>query len=333
MNTAIAAPIVRRNGSVVLAVLVLLSMLGTGALVYGVIRGGETNSWFSAEVLGGIAVGVGLLAALVRVESRSAAPALDVTLLRNRPFAAGTASVALSFFALTGGTFLLVFYVRVIRAYTPLELGLILLPTAVGTVLSSVASNPLSRRIGPKPVVLLGLALLIVSFAWMVWLTKETPLWQLEVALGVSGLGLGFVMGRTTTLIMSVVPDDKAGVGAAVNNSLRHAGATLGVAVVGSVLSVRYRGVLGSAVDVLPADLRASASDSLGGTLGALTTAQPRPEALAALRPGGPILLDKAQSMYLSAMHNGARRGGAAGRGRRHRTAMASGRAPHHTGR
>ena len=282
---------------------VLLSMLGTGGLVYGVIRGGETNSWFGVEVFGSIALGVVLLAVLVWFEGRAEAPALDVKLLRNRAFAAGTASISLSFFALTGGTFLLVFYVQGIRGYTPLELGLVLLPTAIGTVLSAVASNPLSKRLGARAVVILGLVLLIVSFVLLYWLTKTTPLWLLELALGVSGLGLGFVMGTTTTLVMSVVAADKAGVGAAVNNTLRQVGAALGVAVLGSVLSVRYRGALGSAVDVLPADLRGQASDSLGGTFGALATAQHRPEMLATLRTTGPALVHKAEEAYLSAMH------------------------------
>jgi hypothetical protein len=76
------------------------------------------------------------------------------------------------------------------------------------------------------------------------------------------------------------------------------------VAVMGSVLSIRYRGVLGSAVDVLPPDLRTAAGDSLGGTLGALKAAAVRPDQLAGLRSYGPALVTKAQDAYLSAMHS-----------------------------
>lgn len=280
---------------------VLLSILGIGALIYGVIRGGDTNHWTSPEVLGSILGGLALLCLFIRFESRAALPALDVKLLRNKAFAAGTASLALSFFALTGGTFLMVFYIQGVRGYSPLELGLILLPVAVGTVVSATQSNALAGKIGPRATVTAGLLLLAVSFAWQAWVKADTALWLFEVDLGLSGLGLGLVMGTTTTVTMSVVAPEKAGVGAAVNNTLRQVGAALGVAVLGSVLSVRYRDELGGAADALPGELRESASQSLGGTLSVAQRIQESGPAPA--REALPQLLGAARESYMAAMH------------------------------
>ncbi|MFF2524809.1 DHA2 family efflux MFS transporter permease subunit [Streptomyces liangshanensis] len=283
---------------------VLLSIVGIGALIYGVIRGGDTNHWTSPEVLGSIIGGVVLLALFIRFESRAALPALDVKLLRNKAFAAGTASLALSFFALTGGTFLMVFYIQGVRGYSPLELGLILLPVAVGTVVSATQSNGLAAKFGAKATVTAGLLLLALAFTWQAWVKADTALWLFEINLGLSGLGLGLVMGTSTTVTMAVVAPEKAGVGAAVNNTLRQVGAALGVAVLGSVLSVRYRDELGSATDVLPAPVRDAASESLGGTL---TVAQRIQESGAAgsapVKEALPQLLRTAQDSYMSAMH------------------------------
>ncbi|GAA2746411.1 MULTISPECIES: MFS transporter [Kitasatospora] len=282
---------------------VLLSIVGTGALVYGVIRGGETSDWLGPEVLGSLIGGLALLVLLVRVESRAASPALDVSLLRNPAFTAGTTGISLSFFALTGGTFLLVFYVQGVRGYTPLELGLLLLPVAVGTIVSAILSGGLAKKHGPRLVVAAGLVLMTASFLWMAVLGRTTAIWQLEGALALSGLGLGLVMGTTTTVIMAVVPADKSAVGAAVNNTLRQVGAALGVATLGSVLSVRYRADLGGAADILPAGLRDEARDSLGGTLGALEKAAHQPAVIGPIHTKVPQLILQADDAYLSAMH------------------------------
>ncbi len=282
---------------------VLLSIAGIGALVYGVIRGGETNDWTSGEVLGAIVGGVLLLTVFVLFESRTTEPALDVKLFRNRSFAAGTASLALSFFALTGGTFLMVFYVQAIRGHTPLELGLILLPVAVGAVVSAVLSNPLTKRFGPKAVVTTGLLMLALSFAGQVGIDAGTALWWYEVLLGISGFGLGLVMGTTTTTTMNVVAPEQAAIGAGVNNTLRQIGAALGVAVLGSILSVWYRDEMDGAVDVLPEGVRETASESLGGTMAATRQLQETGPLPAGAREQLPGLLATAREAYLSAMH------------------------------
>src|SRR5262249_37556877 len=158
---------------------------------------------------------------------------LDVTLFRSAPFTAGTLSVSLSFFALTGGTFLLVFYVQLIRGYTPLQLGLVLLPVAIGSVASAVSSAGLAARRGARFAIVLGLCLLLGSFLGLYGIGAATALWVLELILLGAGLGMGLVMGTTTPLVMSVVPAQKSGSGAAVNNTVRQVGAALGVAVMG----------------------------------------------------------------------------------------------------
>ncbi|WP_026923509.1 MFS transporter [Glycomyces arizonensis] len=242
----------------------LLSAAAIAALVYGIIRGGETSEWLRADTLGLIVLGLVLAVVLVAVERRTAHPAMDVSLFKNPAFTAGTTSIAMAFFALTGGTFLLVFYIQMVRDNSPLELGLILLPVAVGSVASALSSGAMSKSRGPRFTITLGLLLLAASLAGIATVGADTALWPVEIYLGLAGLGMGFVMGATTTLVMLVVDADKAGSGAAVNNTLRQVGAALGVAVMGSLYSVVYR----DRFDDLPASglLPDAAHDSLSGT-------------------------------------------------------------------
>ena len=117
-------------------------------------------------------------------------------------------------------------------------------------------------------------------------------MWLLLVVLSVQGLGMGAVMAPATESIMCVVPREKAGAGAAVNNSVRQVGGALGVAILGSVLAASYAAHLGSAVDALPAGARAGASQSIVATLEAVRQVQAGGDAdaaraaAAARRPG-----------------------------------------------
>jgi EmrB/QacA subfamily drug resistance transporter len=271
---------------------VALSMIGTVALVYGVIHGGQTNDWLSPGVLAPIVGGLVALCALVLYERRREDPALDVTLFASAPFSAGTLSISLSFFALTGGTFLLVFYVQLVRGYSPLELGLVLLPVAIGSVAAAISSAGVVARRGPRLAIVAGLLFLLASFLGLAFIDARTPLVLLELSLLGSGLGMGLVMGTTTPLVMSVVAEDKSGVGAAVNNTLRQIGAALGVAVMGSVYSVSYRSTIAPVLDPLTPPLPHQAGDSLGGTVLALKGAH-----------GAPAILEQARDAFVASMH------------------------------
>lgn len=124
---------------------IVLSILGTGSLVYGVIRGGETASWWAWGSAGMIAAGVVCLAVFVVFESRHPSPTIDVSLFRNRAFASGTLSVSLAFLTLTGGTYLLVFYSLLIRGDSALQFGLILMPVAIGSICAALGAGAMVR--------------------------------------------------------------------------------------------------------------------------------------------------------------------------------------------
>ncbi|WHT19080.1 DHA2 family efflux MFS transporter permease subunit [Crossiella sp. CA-258035] len=245
----------------------LLSIGGIGLLVYAIIHGGEAGDWLGAGVLLPLGGAVALLALFVLAERRTSDPAVDLGLFRSPVFTAGSCAVAIGFFVQSGGFFALVFYLQLLRGNSPLETGLLFLPVAVGTVLGSTRGAALSRRFGPNAVVGGGLAVSGLFFAGSACWAASTPVWLLELLFGVFGLAFGCVLGPATAAAMSVVPPERVAAGSAVSSAVRQIGAALGIAVVGSVLSVGYRSSLGGAAGLLPEPLRERAADSLGATL------------------------------------------------------------------
>jgi hypothetical protein len=280
---------------------VLLSIGALAGIVYGIIRGGSGQGWTTPGVLVPLVGGLVMMVGFVWLQRRSTHPALDVSLFRLPAFSAAAAALGLNFFALQGATFYLVYYLQGALGYSPLQSGSALIPVAVGMAVMAPLSPRLAERFGAKAVCAVGFILIALSFGGFQLLDQNPPVWLLLTMLSFQGLGMGSVMAPATESIMSVVPREKAGAGAAVNNSVRQVGGALGVAILGSVLAASYAGYLGGAVDALPAGARAEASQSIVSTLetAAQVEAAGTPEAARAASE----VVEPAREAFVSAMH------------------------------
>ncbi|MEV7752235.1 MFS transporter [Streptomyces griseofuscus] len=253
---------------------VALSASGVGLIVYGVIAGGEPAGWLRAPVFGPIAAGGVLLGTLVWHSRRAANPALDLPLLRTREFAAGAATMSLTFLLVNGASFVLVFYVQILRGFSPLQSGLLMLPVAVGAVLTGQRSDALMARFGSAAVVAAGAITLCAGCTGFALLDLHTGIWVFIVLQFVSGLGFGATLAPSMTAALSVVPKARSGAGSALANTFRQLGTALGVAVLGSLLGTIYRNQLGDRIEILPQQARGEAGNSIGSTLLAVERAR-----------------------------------------------------------
>jgi EmrB/QacA subfamily drug resistance transporter len=252
---------------------VMLSIAAVGLLVFGIVEGGRGSDWLAASALGPIAAGIVLTIVLIYVESLAAAPSLDVSLFRNVRFSAATGVIALAFFALMGAIYVTTFYFQGVRGLSALEAGLLMLPMGVGSAWMSTRCPKLVPAFGIRVVVGAGALAMAVAFAGYAFVDRGTSIVAIVVLQLVFGLGWGCIMAPATGALMSVVPPAKAGAGQAVAQTLRQIGAALGVAVIGSVLSIAYRSSLGSSADLIPQGLRDEAATSIGGTMQAIGSA------------------------------------------------------------
>ena len=272
---------------------VLLSVLGLGVFVYGIITGGDSGDWGQPKVWASILGGVAVLAAFVWYEGRIPHPALDVQLFRDPRFSAAVAAVGLVFFSAMGVLFFSAFYLQMVRGYSPLQTGLLFLPFAAAQLVFAPRSASLVQRYGPKAVCAGGLALVAVALAVFMVIKADTPIWVLCVAFGIQGIGMANVIPPATEAVMSALPREKAGVGSAVNNTLRQVGGALGVAALGSVLSQVYRSQMASHLTGLSSELRHTAAASISGSYAVAGQ----------IGPDGHALIGQANTAFVHAMH------------------------------
>ena len=236
-------------------------------LVYTIIEA-PNHGWGSARTLGGFAVAVGLAATFVAWERRSEHPMLDLSLFANPRFTAASASVAISFFALSGFIFLVTQYFQFFKGYGPLSTGVRLLPVASSVAIASTLGARLAVRAGTKLVVAAGLTLMAGFYLWVTATSADTGYGTIAAQMVVLGTGMGLTSAPATEAIMGVVPKTKAGIGSAVNDATRLLGGTLGVAVIGSIYASLYTSRITTALPAgVPARIARTAHESVGAAL------------------------------------------------------------------
>jgi DHA2 family multidrug resistance protein-like MFS transporter len=216
------------------------SIAGIGTLVWTVIEA-PNNGWTSSTTIVGLAAAALLLTTFVVWETRRRDPLLDVRLFTNLRFSAASFAITAAFFGLFGFIFLITQYFQTVRGYDTLDAGLATLPFAIVTGTLSPVAILLMKRIGTTKVVALGLVLMSLGFLLASGSAVDSAYWGRVVgSMVLMAAGLALTTGPATDAVMGALPRAKAGVGSAVNDTTREVGGTLGVAVVGSVMSSIY---------------------------------------------------------------------------------------------
>jgi len=243
-----------------------LSIVGFGALLYGIIEGPNLG-WTDPLVLISFAASAAALIAFGIWELRSAHPMLDFTFFKDRRFSAASGAIAIVFLVMFGTFFLVTQYLQIVRAYSPLEAGVRMLPFAFTMMVAAPASARVVERVGARRVVSLGLATGGLGLALATTMGVNTPYGWLVVVLVVQALGMSLTMAPSTTLIMASVPPAKSGVGSAWNDTTRELGGALGVAILGSIATSQYVASVQDSTRALPARFAAAADASVGSAL------------------------------------------------------------------
>ena len=221
---------------------VLLIVL-LASLTYAIIEGPD-RGWGSPLIIGLFAVTIVGLAVFVWYESHRDEPLLNPRFFRSAPFSGATATAVTSMAALGGFLFLNTLYLQDVRHYSPLTSGLYLLPMALVLAVCATLSGRIVANRGTRiPMVLSGI-FIIAAGLLMTRLTATTAPAYLFLAYVIFGAGAGFVNAAITNSAVSGMPREQAGVAAGCASASRQIGQSLGVAVVGSVLSGNLKGGL-----------------------------------------------------------------------------------------
>ncbi|MGH9279330.1 MAG: MFS transporter [Acidimicrobiales bacterium] len=241
----------------------LLSLVGLGALVFGIIEGPE-EGWTNPVIL--VAFGVALvgLAGFMTWERRTVHPMLPLPLFRDRRLSVGSGVITAAFFVMFGLFFLFAQYLQFVRGYSPLSAGLATLPLAVTLVIVAPRSALMAEKVGTGSVIAAGFVLISSGFALLSFIGPGTSYLMLALALVLLGAGMSLTAAPATGSIMSAVPQAKAGVGSAINDTTREVGGALGIAVLGSIANAVYRSSVDFGPLNLPGEVGTAARESVG---------------------------------------------------------------------
>ena len=243
-----------------------LSIVGISTLVYGLIQG-PSNGWASTSTLGAFAIALVVLGLFARWELRVEEPMLDLSFFRNPAFSTGTGGMILVFMAMFGVMFLITQYFQLVLGYSPLSAALRLLPMAPVMIIVAPLTPRLSERFGANRVVASGMGIVTVGLLAFRTLGLHTTYVQVLLIMLLMVTGIALTMSPMTAAIMSSVPPRRAGAGSAMNDATRELGASLGIAVLGSLAATRYDNSLNHAITGLTAAQRTKARSSLAGAL------------------------------------------------------------------
>lgn len=209
----------------------ILVSAGLFCVVYG-FSNAESHSWGSVQTWGLLLAGVVLLGAFGWWQTRSAHPLLPLRVLFDRNRGASFVAILISGAGMFGVFLFLTYYMQQSLGYTPVKTGAAFMPMVAALMLTTaLAANVLIPRIGPKPVVPLGMGLAAAGLAWMTGLNLTSGYTaHVMPPLIVLGLGLGLVMAPAMSLATSGVAAEDAGVASATVNTMQQIGGSIGTA-------------------------------------------------------------------------------------------------------
>ena len=287
----------------------VLSALGIGLLVFGLIEG-RTYGWWTAThdytlvgyegaagsispVVVSLVLSAVLLSLLVVVEVRRLAAGksvlLDFRLFRIPTFGLGSLAALIVSLGEFGLIFCIPLFLQSVQGFSSLGAGAVIATLAIGAFLAGPTAAKLAEARSPRFVAQLGLVLEIVGIVGFgLFITPTTSAWLISLFLIVYGVGVGYAAAQLTGLILADVPVQQSGIASGTQSTARQIGAALGTAVLATVLFVSLANGTETRVAEIPgvsaeqAQQLASAVEGSAGTIIPSLAAKPGGEAVAA---------------------------------------------------
>ncbi|HVY77611.1 MAG TPA: MFS transporter [Solirubrobacterales bacterium] len=252
----------------------VLSAAGLALVVFGVLQASNWG-WLAPRSsplepfgfsLTPFVVGAGglVLAAFVAWERRrervGAEPLVHLALLRISQLRGGVSMFVAQNLILMGVFFTIPLFLQIVQGLDALETGVRMLPASAGLFLTAIAGSALSKRFAPKPLVRIGL--LVVLAAILLLLSTIEP--ELDnapflFAMGVLGVGMGLIVSQLGNVVQSAVGDEGRSEAGGLQSTAQQLGSSLGTALLGAIV---ISGLIAAFTHDVAADPRLSAGVS-----------------------------------------------------------------------
>jgi EmrB/QacA subfamily drug resistance transporter len=213
---------------------------GVALLVYGLSKAATgpdgISHWGDPQVVASLAASVVLLVAFVLIERRSSHPLLPIRVLADRNRSGAYLIMLCVATGLFGLFFFLTLFMQTVLGYSAIRTGIAYLRFPIGVVTGSALASPLMARIGPRPLIAAGAAMVAGGTFWLSKLTEHAG--YAAHLLGpqlVSSLGLGLVFVPLALVALHNVADQDSGVASSLLNTAQQVGGAIGLALLGTV--------------------------------------------------------------------------------------------------
>ncbi len=215
---------------------IILSSIGFGGLLYAFTSAGNYG-WDSMRTIVVLIVGVVTLAIFITRQLRMSHPMLEFRVFKDKIFTITTIIGMIMFLGLIGAETLIPLYMQNMRDFTAFESGLVLLPGAVIVAFMSPITGRIFDRIGARLLAVVGLSIVTASTFGFSFLDTTTSITFLTVMYAIRMFGLSMVMMPVTTAGLNQMPKHLIPHGAAMNNTMRQIAASVGTAILVTVMT------------------------------------------------------------------------------------------------
>jgi MFS transporter, DHA2 family, multidrug resistance protein len=213
--------------------------LGFGTLQV-VIDTGQRHDWFAStqiRIFAFLCV-FGLVALVIR-ELTTAHPIVDLRVLKDRTFAAGTSIMTMLGFVLYGSLMLLPIFLQTLLGYPALESGLALSPRGIGSLFMMPIVGQLTNRFDPRKLIALGLAVGGWTMFSLSNLNLNAGYWDIFWPQVIQGGAMAFLFIPLMATSMSGIAREKMGNATSIYNLMRNIGGSFGIATMTTFLARR----------------------------------------------------------------------------------------------
>ncbi|WP_207803837.1 MFS transporter [Kocuria tytonicola] len=267
---------------------IVLAVLTMAPVVYGIKTLATSGSPLESIVFIALGMVCGMLFARRQVAKDY--PMLDLRFFRSARFSGGLAVNTVSNVALFGFLFFFTQYLQLLNGRDPMSSGLLMVPGLVLSILAGLGAERIARATGLRTAVVLGLLLVAGGFLVVAFTDQQASAVPVIVGFTLMSAGTGLATTLSTDLVVSSVPEAKAGAASAVSETGYEVGAVLGTAVLGGLTTAFYQGHLELPAGV-PADGAQAARETLGGAFD-----------VAANSSLGPAIADAATAAFSAGM-------------------------------
>jgi EmrB/QacA subfamily drug resistance transporter len=225
---------------------------GLSLLAYALLDAGASG-WGSTKTIGLLAVSAALIGMFVVIELRSKAPLVPFSIFRIRTLTGANVAGLLLGASLFSMFYFISLYMQQVLGYSPIKTGLCYLPLALTIVFAAGLGGELVTRIGFKPILAFGLALVSIGLLWFSQISTDGGF--LTDILGPSllaaiGLGFGFV--TSTIAAVAGVEDNEQGLASGLINTSNQIGGALGLAVLSALATTQTKDALATGASTVP---------------------------------------------------------------------------------